>query len=370
MTEPDPPSELLELLSDGICVSDAGSRVLYLNPAAERLLGLSRAEAAGLLACDLICGRLAVPGRAECASDCPLRVPEDPARAVSFRGVRDPRESFRWREEGVRRESGGRPLRVRCARVPPPPGEPSRGERRFTILEDASAELALEREREDWRSMIAHDLRAPLTNILGVLRDLEDEPRKPPDPEMVAIALRSGEKMNAMLDLYLEVAKLEAGRMPVDARPLALAPFAASCAAEQAPLAKKKSIEVAVAVPDGLAVEADERLLARALQNLLNNALKFAPEDGRVELRAAADGAGRVRLSVRDTGPGIAPDELPRLFERFRRCRGDERRPGTGLGLAFCREAAAAMGGSIEVESKLGAGTAFTLVLPRARDAA
>lgn len=122
-------------LADGVCVSDGQGRLLYLNPAAERLLGVSAEQAAGRSVCDLICAHLAVPGSAECASACPLRKPADEFQAVTFTGQYNRRPAYRWVDLGVQRLKQGQSLHVRCLRMPLADGEPG-VERHFTFLED------------------------------------------------------------------------------------------------------------------------------------------------------------------------------------------------------------------------------------------
>jgi signal transduction histidine kinase len=226
-----------------------------------------------------------------------------------------------------------------------------------------------EKEREDWRSMIAHDLRGPLCSIYGVLETMRHRIDRggPPerDREMISIGLRNCLRMTALLDLYLDVSKFDAGRMPVEIEKLDFSSIARRCAEEQSLLARERRIALAVDVPDGLSVLADAELLPRVILNLLGNALKFTPEGGRVRLSARGGGNG-VELSLDDTGPGIAAEELPRLFDRYHQAKAkrEGKVRGTGLGLAFCRLALTAMKGDIRVESKPGEGSRFIVRLP------
>ena len=174
--------------------------------------------------------------------------------------------------------------------------------------------------------------------------------------------------MMELIDLYLDVAKLDAGQMAVESARLNLATVAHKCMEEQASLAAERRIDVSLDIPLVLTVEADDRLLSRVIQNVLNNALKFSPEGGRITISAAPGAREQVDVSIRDTGPGIDPEDLLRLFDRYHQAetRRAGRRPGTGLGLAFCREALEAMHGGISVESRLGSGSVFILHLTSA----
>ena len=130
--------------------------------------------------------------------------------------------------------------------------------------------------------------------------------------------------------------------------------------------ARAKKITLCFGVPEDLAAFADPKLLFRILQNLINNAVKFTPEGGRVEVQACGSGE-MVEVVVRDTGPGISALDAPFIFDRFyqARARREGRLQGNGLGLTFCREALAAMGGAIELRSRPGCGAEFAFHLPR-----
>ncbi len=138
------------------------------------------------------------------------------------------------------------------------------------------------------------------------------------------------------------------------------------CVEEQSPFVQERRIALVVDVPLGLRVLADAELLSRVVQNLLNNALKFTPKGGRVGLEARTGDWGDVLLSVADTGPGIAADELPHLFDPYHQAKARRARKikGTGLGLAFCQRAATAMNGDIRVKSTPGSGSRFVIRLP------
>jgi two-component system sensor histidine kinase BaeS len=282
-----------------------------------------------------------------------LRNDGDPERAVTFRGA------FRDRE-----------LRVRCMRMSVPWPGSAEAEKHLTVIQDVSPEKEVERQREDWRSMAAHDLRAPLTNILGTLALLDNievgKPLSHAEKDLIAIGLRSTRRMLELLNDHLDVAKLDAGMMPVEPEAVDLGALLAECVQDQASTAAQKEIAVSASAAPGLRALADPILARRVVQNLLNNALKFTPEGGRVSLSAVADGR-RVTIRVEDSGPGIAAEDLPRIFDRYyqARARRAGRIRGVGLGLTFCREAMKAMGGEIAVESSPGKGTSFSLRLPR-----
>jgi len=352
-------------VSDGVCAADAFGMLLYMNPAAEALLGTTLERSRGRSQCELLCGHLATEASPECASACALRVLGGEETAVTHKGQRAQPSSYAWNDTGFKRLEKARALRVRCVLLPAG-GEGAR----LTIIEDCSAELELERRREDWRSMVAHDLRNPLSVIFAAARELQDAaPGAAPDPELVDICVQNCRRMMSLLDRYLDVAKLESGLMDVRLARLPLEPLLKACVDEQAVLAREKSVIVELRAAQGLSVTADPDLLPRVLANLLNNAVKFAPAGGTVDVTAEADGrVSIVVITFRDSGPGIDPEELPALFDRYHQAAAGRRGPrkGTGLGLAFCREAVKAMHGTIDVQSEPGAGSSFAVRLPLA----
>lgn len=122
---------LFDELSDGICATDDKGAILYMNPAAERLLGITVAETRGKTLCDLLCGRLTTKELDDCAKGCPLRDPKDPTKAVSFEGSHYQGKGYQWTEYGIQSVDKRRSLRVRCLRMPDSCG------RHFTLIEKA-----------------------------------------------------------------------------------------------------------------------------------------------------------------------------------------------------------------------------------------
>ncbi|MBI4346636.1 MAG: HAMP domain-containing histidine kinase [Elusimicrobia bacterium] len=331
---------LFEELSDGVCVSDSDFRILYLNRAARDIMRLDERPRRGVTICELASVALPTAQIGRCAAKCPLR--EEPRLDAST-----------VRIDGVR---------IRCLATPR-----ALGNLHLTLFEDTRAEDELRRHQEDWRDMVAHDLRTPLTPILATLILLLENPGLgASDRRLVEISIGSARRMLDLLTLYLDVAKLSAGLMPVRLERVPVERLAREAAEEHAALIRQKRQSLRFGVPESLQAKADPDLLSRVLENLLSNAVKFAPEDGTIEIVGERSG-DLVRVSVRDSGPGIRPEAQERLFDRFYQAeaRRQGRTQGTGLGLAFCREAVEAMGGRIHVHSELGSGSEFTVVLPR-----
>jgi signal transduction histidine kinase len=236
------------------------------------------------------------------------------------------------------------------------------GERR---AERHVAELdAVSRSREDLLRMLSHDLRTPLTVVLTHAELLGRSPGADP----VDIARRAGaiatsaRRIAAMVSDLVDMTQLEAGQVRLAPRVLPFRDFVLELRGRLAGAVAADRVDVEAAPGD--AVVADPDRLERVLVNLLTNALKYAPPETRVGLTARSE-PGAFVITVRDHGPGIPPDELPHIFQRFYRARSATEKPGIGLGLYVARLLTEAHGGRIEVESRAGEGTTFRVVLPQ-----
>ena len=220
-----------------------------------------------------------------------------------------------------------------------------------------------ERLRDDLTHALVHDIKSPLTTVLGSLGFLEDKLREgaTADPRLVEMALRGGTRIRELVDGLLDVGRLEAGQMPLDLRAHEVAPLIAEALRLQAPLAEKRGIAVEARLPaQPLHAVLDAELFARVLQNLVGNALKFTPQGGTVWVAAQPRDGRAVEIEVGDTGPGIAAELRPRLFQKFAAAGPGH---GTGLGLAFCRLAIEAHEGTLELRRREGAGAVFAFTL-------
>lgn len=237
------------------------------------------------------------------------------------------------------------------------------------IAEDVTARKSVEKLREDLAHTLVHDLRNPLTSILACLELLElDGPQAVDAGErVIRIAQDSGTKMLGMVDAILEVSRLEAGALPLDLRPVALESLVQEVLALQRPLADLRGQTLLAEVPDGLPPAwADRALVARVIQNLIGNAIKFSPDGSQVRLRVErpSEDGQPLRVRVCDDGPGVPEDLRDRLFEKF--VAGRQLGRGSGLGLLFCRLVVEAHGGRIALESAAGRGATFSFTLPLA----
>jgi signal transduction histidine kinase len=239
--------------------------------------------------------------------------------------------------------------------------------RLYRDIADKHARLQdLERTRDDLTHALVHDLRNPLTSVAVGLEALElmaGSGLSPVHRQMVSTARAGALRLNALVDSILDVSRLESGSLPLARVRLPLRPAVEDALRLQRPLAAERGLALTADVPD-VAVWADDALLARILQNLLGNAVKFTPSGGSVHVGAEPE-AGlppMVRIWVQDTGPGLPATLGDRLFQKF--ATGGQKGQGSGLGLAFCRLAVLAHGGRIRAESPPGGGTCFSFTLP------
>jgi|CXWL01.1.fsa_nt_gi signal transduction histidine kinase len=365
---------LLDRMDLGIAVADSDFNLLYMNPAAERLLNLSHASKEILNLCRLLCSRLVDSNSRNCAISCPLRDQKSRQRAVTFVGRHGPHSSFNWCGARVERHEVWKNLRAHCLRIESDAPSDAEKERHVAIIEDATLEADRQTRKEDWQSMVAHDLRSPIMNIYCAFKLLEGvspgQPLNANDIDLIRMGLRGCGKMTELLDLYLDLAKINAGSLPVMLEEVDVLDLLTEAAKEQELQAAKRSITVNITSEPGVKVRADEALLVRVCQNLIDNAIKYVQEGGRLEINASADAADSMIISFKDNGPGIPTEALPLLFDRFYQVEAQRKGEirGTGLGLAFCREALRAMGGEIDVESTLGKGSEFRIRLPAAAE--
>ncbi len=218
---------------------------------------------------------------------------------------------------------------------------------------------------------MSHELRTPLNAIIGYTELILDETYGAV-PDRVRATLqrveRSGRHLLALINEVLDLSKIEAGQLKLDCTPFSLAETVAGAVSTLESLAREKGVALSSSTPPALPqAVADERRVTQVLVNLLGNALKFT-DKGEVEVRVTAD-EDRFRVTVRDTGPGIAPEFHARIFEEFQQADTSTTRPkgGAGLGLAISRRIVEMHGGTLElVESKVGHGSTFGFTLPRA----
>lgn len=239
------------------------------------------------------------------------------------------------------------------------------------ILNDLSERIRLEQVREDLTHMIIHDLRNPLSSIMSSLDLIQAVFRDPslnlPVDQLFDIARRSGERLFTLIDSILDLARLEAGKTELRREVISVDTLVRETVEQVRPLAIGREIALEIQIsPSVSPVLGDRELLQRVLLNLLDNALKYTPPQGKITVSVDMFSPETVLFAVSDTGPGIPAEHQARIFDRFARVPG-QRKGGTGIGLAFCKLAVEAHGGKIWVESTPGEGTTFWFTLPATR---
>jgi two-component system, OmpR family, phosphate regulon sensor histidine kinase PhoR len=233
-------------------------------------------------------------------------------------------------------------------------------------LRDLTEERRLSQVKSDFVSNASHELRTPLTNIRGYLEAIRDAVREgaAPEPSFADVALGNTRRMERLIDDLLDLSRAESGAVPLEKEETSLPAFLSRVANLHRPEADRMGKILDVAESEGR-VRADLRKLALALSNLVDNALKYGKEGGRVTLSGRLDGESCI-LEVADDGPGISPEHLPRIFERFYRVDKGRSRElgGTGLGLSIAKHIVESHGGTLRVESRIGVGTRFTIRIP------
>ena len=232
----------------------------------------------------------------------------------------------------------------------------------------AAAEQA-SRAKSEFLSRMSHELRTPLNSVLGFAQLLDMDGLVSAQSEAVGHIVRAGRHLLDLIDEVLDIARIESGNLELSLGPEPVLEVVGDAVDLSRPLAEGREVGLVLETScgPGTYVLADRQRLLQVFLNLLSNAVKYNPAGGKVRVSVDATARGAVRVSVADTGVGIAPDEVHRLFEPFDRL-GAERTgvEGTGMGLTLSKHLIEHMGGSIHVASEAGQGAAFTVELPAA----
>jgi len=327
---------IVDSMGDGLLITDGRDVVTGLNPVGEDLLGVSEAEAVGRRGVDVLVGTT--------ASGSPL-LDGDGATAA-----------------GVLHRPDGSKVEVSVVRTALRDGDGS-----VVVLRDTSREAQIERMKTEFLSNVSHELRTPLTPIRGYAEILKRRSDLPPEKtqEYAGSILESSLRMSRVVDLLVDVAAIEAGRVVPSPAPVSVGELIDRRL--DVWRARAPEVELRRRVAAGLpAVVVDEEWVGKALDELIDNAVKYAP--GRATTLSASVEGRRVRLSVRDTGPGIALDAQSALFSDFEQADGSATRSvgGLGLGLSFVRRVAEDFDLGVGFTSSPGKGSTFWLDLPAA----
>ncbi|VTS05875.1 multi-sensor signal transduction histidine kinase : Histidine kinase OS=Singulisphaera acidiphila (strain ATCC BAA-1392 / DSM 18658 / VKM B-2454 / MOB10) GN=Sinac_5540 PE=4 SV=1: HAMP: PAS_9: HisKA: HATPase_c [Tuwongella immobilis] len=236
------------------------------------------------------------------------------------------------------------------------------------VLHDITRFRLMDQLKSDWVATVSHELKTPLTSVRLAVHVLLEEvvgPLEPKQIELLIEARDNTERLLRLIEHLLALAKLEDGREQLDRQPMTPGELLQLAADEAASRAEDKHLSLVVNDPGELPmVLVDREKMARALNNLLDNALAYTDSGGTITLSASRGATGTIQVAVSDTGIGIPEEYLPHVFERFFRVPDRVTTPGTGLGLAIVREVITAHQGDIRCISTPGQGTTFLITLP------
>jgi two-component system phosphate regulon sensor histidine kinase PhoR len=229
----------------------------------------------------------------------------------------------------------------------------------------------LESLRRDFVANVSHELRTPVTAVRSAAETLRESALADPDPAVPArfvdIIVRNAERLQSLIEDLLELSRLESKEFRLRKERVELSVVATIIMGLFRERADKKGVKLKVELPGDLpALTTDQRALEQVVSNLVDNAVKYCPAGSSVTVSAEKTN-GAVKVVVRDTGPGIDPKHVPRLFERFYRVDAGRSREigGTGLGLSIVKHLVEAMGGQVTVDSAVGHGSVFSVTLPQ-----
>jgi signal transduction histidine kinase/CheY-like chemotaxis protein len=369
---------ILQNLTDGVLTLDMQQRITRANPALGQMLGVSETELLGR-SCSEFLGQGATAATLE-LFDQALADQKDSKAAVDAANIDVPdkdESSPETRDCELRNQSGGiTPVAISVALLHDYMGETVgcvcmfqdfTRRKEIEALYDKLRDL--DEAKENLTHMIVHDLRTPLTSVIGGMQTLElvgdlNEDQQ----EMVGIAISGGESLLGMINNLLDISKLEDGSLKLEYSQLMPKDLVTHAVGQVASLVSDKNLELTQDIAAELPTFAgDEDKLRRVLVNLLGNAFKFTPSNGNITVMARrGEDNDELLFAVRDTGEGIPPEAFGHIFEKFGQVENRQagRQMSTGLGLAFCKMAVEAHGGRIWVESTLGQGSTFFFTIP------
>ena len=238
------------------------------------------------------------------------------------------------------------------------------------VLRDNTAIARVERTRRDFIANVSHELRTPLTSLLGYTETLLDESFDPKAREFLEIIRRNAQRMSRLTEDLLTLARVESGEDRLQETPVSAQELLRDAQAAFSEITRNRGVTIEIAESQDFEVLADKEAIHQVFSNLIDNALKYATGNKRIEI-GATERTAEVEFYVRDFGPGIPSEHLPRLFERFYRVDKARSREagGTGLGLAIVKHIVLNHGGRAGVNSELGHGSVFWFRLPLAETA-
>ena len=339
---------ILVSMQEGVLALDPQAHVIAMNPAAEALLAVSAAQARGRTVQEVIRN----VGLQRLLADAMSKAEPTTGEIV----LRGDEERFLQGTATALRDAAGRDLGM------------------LVVLNDITQIRRLEIIRRDFVANVSHELKTPITSIKGFVETLRDGALddRPQAVRFLEIVARHADRLHAIIEDLLSLSRLEQNNEIAEIpRPeVPLSPIVEAAVLDCSAKAAARHVTVVPSCVPGLHVKANAPLLEQAIVNLLDNAISYSNADGTVWLTARREN-GAVRIDVRDEGIGIAPEHVPRIFERFYRTdkARDRASGGTGLGLAIVKHIAQIHDGQVSVASEVGQGSTFSLRLSQTETA-
>jgi two-component system phosphate regulon sensor histidine kinase PhoR len=341
---------LINHISDGVMATDGEKRVALANPAFLKNIGHRDESAIGVPVDHLVQNEKLLQ-----MIDKALKMPAEQFSELT--------EEF---DQGALAKNEEAVLAVRCV---PFRDRLHRNLGTLTVVHDITALKKMDKMKSDFVSMVAHEIKSPMNSVLALVKVIQDGLAGGLTEKQQEILGRISEKIKGLSDLaadLLDLSRIESGLITMEKERLHMASLLNEQVGFQRTGARSKGIHLDLeALSELPPVLANKRSIEEVISNLLTNAIKYTPEGGRVMV-SAADERDYVHISVKDTGFGIAQEELDRIFERFYRVKNDQTRfiSGTGLGLAIVKSIVEAHHGMIRVESEISQGSTFHVYLP------
>jgi PAS domain S-box-containing protein len=368
---------LFEYAPDGIVIADAEGFYLDANATMGRMLGYARDELIGLHSSDVVAqaeiqhigpALSEIKGKSDHQREWQFRRKDGSIFSAEVIGTMMPDGLVL----GMIRDITERKRVEKALRESHENLERNVAERTAQLQQAKEHAEAAGRAKSEFMASMSHELRTPLNGIIGFSEFLVDgKPGalNPKQKEYLQDVLNSGRHLLQLINDVLDLSKVEAGKLEFIPEQFSLGKAVTEVCAVAGPIGQKKCIQVTVSIAPGLdRVTLDQMKFKQVVFNLLSNALKFTDNGGRVEICCEPNGLHQFSLAVTDSGIGIKPEDLPRLFKEFEQIEsGAARRyEGTGLGLALTRKIVEMQDGCISVASEVGQGTTFTVILPLA----
>ena len=334
---------VIRSIAEGLVVVDSEGKVVMMNPAAEKLLGVEKQDKVGHPITENL--------KSEQLVSLAQGTPEQEGKEIELRSSQEETKKILRASSAVIENEHGHTVGM------------------VSVLSDITKQKELDRLKANFIASISHELRTPLIAIdksVTLLLSKETGSLSEPQEQFLSIAARNLKRLTTLINDLLDMSKLEAKRMKLDRQPTVLLQLIDETLETFSNWAKSKSVKINKVVEGNIPeVIVDPGRIIQVLNNLIGNALKFTPSGGDVTIEATLD-SDSVKVSVEDTGVGIPTQDLSKIFDKF--YQSSERAPsdvsGTGLGLSICKEIVKIHGGKIWAESEKGKGARFNFTLP------